>query len=167
MPQLIKNLDTIRRITKENENENQRFRLFLKAQIPEKVDKIVAALDSEIKESIDCLECGYCCKNLQIPLSEEDIPRLAAMEKISAEEYRDIYTTIDHSDDLHYMNSSPCRYLDGNFCTIYENRPTACRAFPYTHQQDFTIRTMMMIENASFCPIVFNLIEGLKEYYGW
>ncbi|MDR0866741.1 MAG: YkgJ family cysteine cluster protein [Candidatus Symbiothrix sp.] len=62
------------------------------------------------------------------------------------------------------MNSKdiPCRYLNGKICSIYEERPNECRSYPNTHKSGFISRTWGMIENYEICPIVFNVMEGLK-----
>ncbi len=46
-----------------------------------------------------CDKCGECCRNLN--LSE-------------------IYSDLDRGDGV-------CRYLEGNLCSIYEDRPLKCR----------------------------------------
>ena len=143
------------------------FRLFLKEQNPAKVDRIVRALDPKIKASVDCLECGMCCHILEIPMADNDIVRIASLSKVSKETYMQNNIKFDKDDGLYYMKATPCRFLDGNFCTIYESRPTACRAFPFTDKPDFTSRTIMMMENAEFCPIVEKLLDELKFALGY
>ncbi len=46
-----------------------------------------------------CDKCGMCCRNLQ--LSE-------------------LYSDLNRGDGI-------CKYLEGNLCSIYENRPLKCR----------------------------------------
>lgn len=42
-------------------------------------------------------------------------------------------------------------------------RSDDCRGYPYLHEADFNCRTMSMIERTYMCPIVFNVMEALKE----
>ena len=46
-----------------------------------------------------CDKCGQCCRNLN---------------------NSELYSNLDRGDGV-------CRYLAGNLCTIYENRPLICR----------------------------------------
>lgn len=47
----------------------------------------------------DCKKCGSCCRNLG---------------------KSEIYSELDRGDGV-------CRYLSGNLCSIYEERPLKCR----------------------------------------
>lgn len=47
----------------------------------------------------NCEHCGCCCRNL---------------------DKRDIYASLDRGDGV-------CKYLEGNDCSIYDNRPLLCR----------------------------------------
>lgn len=46
-----------------------------------------------------CNKCGMCCRNLQ---------------------FSELYADLDRGDGV-------CKYLQGNLCSIYENRPLKCR----------------------------------------
>ena len=75
--------------------------------------------------------------------------------------------TREHLDEDKYegswfLKATPCRYLDGKECTIYDIRPKECREYPYTHRRKFVTRTLGMISNYAVCPIVFNVLENLK-----
>lgn len=47
----------------------------------------------------NCEHCGCCCRNL---------------------DKSDIYASLDRGDGV-------CKYLEGNDCSIYDNRPLLCR----------------------------------------
>ncbi len=162
MKKYIENLDQIEKLSDEKIRENIEFKLFLKMQNPKRIDAMVGELDKEIKANIDCLDCGNCCHILKIPITKSDVERISRLENLEPGKYVKKYTEIDTDDGLMYMKQSPCRYLDGNFCKIYAERPLACRAFPYIDKPDFTNRTNMMSAMAAICPIVFNLLEELK-----
>jgi len=46
-----------------------------------------------------CDKCGKCCRNLKMS---------------------DLYADLDRGDGV-------CKYLDGNLCSIYDDRPLKCR----------------------------------------
>jgi Fe-S-cluster containining protein len=157
------NLSKIRRIAAEREDENYRFRRFLKSKDSEKVDDIVHRLHKKIVPLIDCTTCGNCCYCLRLKINDEDINVLAHLENISPEEYQTGYCEEDEEDIC--LKDVPCRYLDGKKCRIYENRPQQCREFPYTNKKDFIFRLLGMIRFYETCPIVFNLMEKLKDEF--
>ncbi|MFZ5430592.1 MAG: YkgJ family cysteine cluster protein [Bacteroidota bacterium] len=155
-------LSKIERLSIQRESENFAFRMFLKGLDSIVVDRKVHRLHREVTARINCLDCGNCCNSLMPRVEEEEIQFLAELDKVSIEDY-----TRDHLDEDKYeaslfIKSSPCRYLDGKRCTIYDHRPKECREYPYTHRRRFVFRTLSMISNYSICPIVFNIIENLK-----
>jgi len=154
------NLSKIKQRAAERENENFRFRAFLKGKDSDKVDKIVHQLHKEITQQIDCNLCGNCCIQLKPRLNEKDIAILAPLENISSEKYMEEYCVKDFGDI--YLENIPCRYVEGKQCSIYENRPAQCRKFPYTDEEGFTSRLFGMIGFYEICPIVYNLMERLK-----
>ncbi|MEP6755308.1 MAG: YkgJ family cysteine cluster protein, partial [Chthonomonadales bacterium] len=61
-----------------------------------------------------------------------------------------------------YMIRTPCEFLSGNKCSVYESRPKACRDFPYLHNSQFRQRMLTAIDNTEICPIAYNVMEILK-----
>jgi Fe-S-cluster containining protein len=150
-------LAEIEALASDREDENFRFRTFLKGKDSEKTDRIVHRLHKEYSEKIDCTLCGNCCRTLKTGLSVDDIETLAQLENITPEDYKSKYCEQD------VLQSLPCRYLAENKCSIYENRPEECRSFPHTHKENFTSRSLSMLSFYEVCPIVFNLMEQLKN----
>ena len=155
-------LAKIERLAIQRENENFAFRMFLKSHDDKDVDKIVHRLHREVTRRIDCLECGNCCNSLVPKVREEEIIYLAGLDNISVEEYTKEHLDEDKYEASLFLKVTPCRYLEGKSCTIYENRPKECREYPYTHRRGFNRRTLNMITNYAICPIVFNIMENLK-----
>jgi len=143
------------------EDENYRFRSFLKGKDSNKVDRIVHRLHDEITKSIDCSTCGNCCKRMNPQVKMAEIEVLAGLENITAESYIEKYCE-EESGKL-YLEALPCCYLNGTKCSVYDHRPEECRLFPYTHNKRFISRLYGMLERYAFCPIVFNLMERLKD----
>jgi Fe-S-cluster containining protein len=159
-----RNLATIKRFATIREDENYRFRAFLKSRDPYKVDAIVHRLHKEITPKIDCSSCGNCC-NMQATLSKEEVETLAKLENITAEEYLANYCVIGFGSIS--LKEKPCRYLQGTKCSIYDIQPVKCKTFPYTDKQGFTSRSLGMLSFYEYCPIVYNLMERLKEEMGF
>ena len=157
------NLFKIRHAAIKREDENYRFRSFLKGKDPEWVDRIVHRLHEELTKKIDCRTCSNCCRAFAPLLSDEDIGVLAGMENITPEEYEEKYCEADMFGDA-CLNSKPCRYLGENQCSIpMDKRPEQCRDFPYTGKKGFTSRLLSIISFYGVCPIVYNLMEQLKK----
>jgi Fe-S-cluster containining protein len=163
MRKLELNLEKIKEAGKTNEDENFRFRIFLKGMDSDKVDRIVHKLNEELTTEIDCQECGNCCQSLRPTVSNAEIERLSKIESISKVDFMHKFVEKDDSEeDCKYLKAIPCQYLNDKSCTIYEDRPKDCRSYPHTHKKDFTSRTFEMIDNYEICPIVYNLVERLK-----
>ena len=150
----------IKRFASIREKENIRFRTFLKGKDSDKVDSIVHRLNEELSKQIDCTLCGNCC-NIKPRLRKEDIARLAQLENITPESYQEKYCEKDFGDI--YLKTIPCRYFDGKKCSIDENRPKTCQDYPYTAKEGFIFRLYGMLNSYEICPIVFNLMERLKD----
>ena len=162
MKQLELDLDKIRRVAQEKEDENYDFRIFLKGKDFDKVDKIVHSLDKQIKSKTDCQECGNCCNVLRPTVSNTEIKKLSKLENIPQLDYEKKYIAKDEIEDVKYLKDTPCKYLKDKNCTIYHDRPNDCRSYPHTHKKYFITRTLGMIEYCGICPIVYNLMENLK-----
>ena len=164
--------NNLEKLAKEKEDENWKFRSFLKFYdelSDDELDKLVSKLASKYKSKVECTSCGRCCKELKPTLSEKDQQRLADGLGISAKELKDQYLEYDNDDDEPgwQIKAAPCHFLKNNKCTVYENRPDDCRGYPYLHGSGFSYRTMKMIERTFTCPIVFNVMEELKEEVGF
>lgn len=76
------------------------------------------------------------------------------------------YLRVDEDGDF-VVNSKPCPFLAaGNYCSIYEERPSDCRRFPYTDEDVFFKRKELTLINSTICPITYYVLEkllGLKQ----
>ena len=163
---LIRDIPLIQRYARHNEGEDFAFRAFLKGRLNmsnEKLDAIAQETTDTVWKQIDCLTCGNCCRTLQIVVDDKDIARLALRLKMTPRQFSRQYVATD-PDRTQHLKSTPCSFLGAdNRCAVYEDRPQACRDFPYLHAEDFRGRTFMMIDNTAVCPIVFNTWQQLKE----
>jgi Fe-S-cluster containining protein len=158
---LIKDINDIKRISARNESRNWDFRSFLKMQDGDRTDEIVKPIYEFVVANISCRECGNCCRKAQPQLTDSDIRELALKLDVTISEIHEKYVEPDEFNDLR-LKGLPCVFLQGNECEVYDCRPTDCKDYPHIHKQEFTTRLMGIIENASICPIVFNVFEELK-----
>jgi Fe-S-cluster containining protein len=160
-------IEKIKRMSQQKENENYRFRSFLKGQDDEKVDRIVYRLHKDISGMIDCTTCGNCCTKLKPAVTNPEIKRLSVIDSVLSEYFRTNFTEQDDFKESLYLKDTPCKYLLDKKCLIYAERPDVCKSYPHTHLPDFNSRTLEVIENTAICPIVFNLFEQLKREFGF
>jgi Fe-S-cluster containining protein len=86
------------------------------------------------------LRCfGNCCSDVNILLTPVDVLRLARRLGITTREFLDTLTLMPITKDLHLpvvllrMRDDParrCPFVDGKGCSVYEDRPWACRMYP-------------------------------------
>lgn len=78
-----------------------------------------------------------CCENIDIMLAPYDLLRLKRRLGLSSREFLDAYTR-DYEMDAHGMpglklrtkeGSTQCVFLSPEGCSVYEDRPTACRYY--------------------------------------
>ncbi|MCE8425550.1 MAG: YkgJ family cysteine cluster protein [Candidatus Methanoperedens sp.] len=158
-------LNKIRKLSKEKEDENWEFRSFLKGCdiSEEKIDSIVHELYQKVSSEIDCRTCANCCKEVQPVLDQEDIERFVKCSGISVAQFKDRYLVKDEGPEKFVFNKKPCPFLKDNLCSHYDFRPKDCRSYPHIHKRGFIFRLVNVIENSSICPIVFNVYESLKD----
>lgn len=151
----------------EREEENWRFRTFLKQLRPGAlagVDRLAEEFGRAAEAEMDCTACGACCRDNCVPVNEEEEARLAGRLGVSLGEFRERYVVSD-DDGQPAIEATPCPFLEGNRCSVYEERPDACRGYPYVGG-NVSFRMMGIIERAGTCPIVFEMLERLKAAVG-
>jgi Fe-S-cluster containining protein len=160
------NLEKIKLLAHQRESDNLKFRSFLKGQDGKKIDAIVHRLDKEIRDQIDCTQCGNCCIELRTSVDETEIERLSILKNCSKEVFENISIEKNNEGDK-YLKDTPCIFLMDKSCTIYPDRPEDCISYPNTHKIGFTSRLFGVLQNYEICPIVFNLYEQLKDELNW
>jgi Fe-S-cluster containining protein len=117
-----------------------------------------------------CTGCGNCCRDPLLPLTDEDVRRIA---KRTGDPPREIIRWVDRwgieMDDepeafvrlrqgkrvmvLRHQNGG-CRYLGPDArCTIYGSRPLGCRVYPFdpTYDKSGKLRRLKIVQ-ATDCP---------------
>jgi hypothetical protein len=82
---------------------------------------------------------------------------------MSREDLIEEYLTASGAGKTHSMKSSPCPFLEGNTCGVYEGRPEACRSYPGLERPGFLSRIDDAFSNCSVCPIVYHVYERVKR----
>jgi len=160
---VITDLSIIARNAATNEEENLHFQELLRNENGESIDKLVFALNESISRQIDCTACGNCCRSLMINVNNNDAERLANHLHISKKTFEEKYVEKSTEEILAVMNTIPCHFLHNNKCTVYKARPDECCEFPGLHKPDFKGRLFATFMHYGRCPIVYNVIEALKE----
>jgi uncharacterized protein len=166
---LIRELPLIKKHAENNANSDENFRQYLKTRLPlsnDELDGVVQGITNEVWEKLDCTTCGNCCRTLQIVVDQKDAARLARRFGITTKAFTERYLAVDQDGMGYFRASPPCPFLgDDNLCAVYEDRPRACRDFPYLHERNVRSRSYTMVDNCATCPIVFNVWERLKERF--
>jgi Fe-S-cluster containining protein len=154
----------IKKLAKKRDDENWRFRSFLKSidLSIEELDAIVHRHYETVSKQIDCCECGNCCREVLPSLSQTDIQRLASTLNLSVDAAISTYLKPSEKNTFTFKKR-PCPFLSDNKCTVYESRPDDCRSYPHLQKNEFVFRLIGVVSNCSVCPIVFHVFERLKD----
>jgi Fe-S-cluster containining protein len=127
------------------------------------IDTIVRRHYRDVSSRIDCRECANCCRVFCPPVTSDDIDRLASARQISREELIEAYLAESGDGVTYTMKSSPCPFLDGNACSVYVDRPQACRSYPGLDKSGFITRIDNVFSDCSVCPIAYHVCERVKQ----
>ncbi|HVZ96541.1 MAG TPA: YkgJ family cysteine cluster protein [Chitinophagaceae bacterium] len=144
--------------------QNQKkYKDFLKRADKSKTLKALPELHREAFEKIDCLGCANCCKNYSPRFKTPDIKRISRHLKMKESDFIERYLRMDEDGDF-VVKNTPCPFLGaGNYCSIYDTRPSDCRRFPYTDEDVLLKRPSITLKNSTFCPIVYYVLEKLTD----
>ena len=155
--------DRFKNISKTRSAENKKFLQGLKKKDPRKVDDAFHSVHDEVFEEINCLECANCCKTTSPIFYQTDIERVAKSLRMKPGDFIEKYLRIDEDKD-YVLKSSPCPFLDAeNYCSVYEDRPKACREYPHTNRKKMVQIMDLTHKNTLVCPAVFEMVERLKK----
>lgn len=150
------------------ENENYKFRTYLKnhADVDE-LDEQFLELHNELFKDYDCSKCRNCCKEYAITFEENEIEEVSKLLKITKKEFMDKYLE-EENPDGYDLKGRPCCFLTENgACSIEKCKPRGCREYPFTNKPERLLSLLGIIDSAGVCPIVFEMLERLKNIYGF
>ncbi len=126
-----------------------------------KMDKEIKRIHEQVSSEIDCLECGNCCKSLGPLILEKDVDALSRNLRMKPADFIGKFLRKDEEGDFVFQ-SIPCPFIGcDNYCSVYENRPKACREYPHTNRKQFYQIYALTIKNAETCPIAFEVLERI------
>jgi uncharacterized protein len=163
---LQKDSRVVRQLGEAKRHDNLTFRAFLK-QGPvsmAEVDRMFHAYYELVSAAIDCTSCASCCCSLPVGVGRADARRLATELGQSLADFRREY--LKKSDWGDVFARSPCPFLQGTRCSVYEQRPAVCRSYPHLQKRDMPTRMLQVVGNAEVCPIVYNVVECVKAELG-
>lgn len=85
-------------------------------------------LQSEIINYFKCEQCGRCCTECDVQLSDDDIIRICKHLEMGFDEFYDDF--MNHEYIYNYL-IRPCPFLKDGKCDIYVARPHVCRQYPF------------------------------------
>ncbi|MGL5786134.1 MAG: YkgJ family cysteine cluster protein [Bacteroidales bacterium] len=142
---------------------NKKFFKGLKKNQLRDLDDTIHYIHEEVFDEINCLECANCCRSLGPRITDRDIEKIALATRMKPHEVINRYLRIDEDKD-YVFKTMPCPFLmDDNYCSIYENRPKACREYPHTDRKKFFQISMLTIKNSYTCPAVYEILERLRN----
>jgi Fe-S-cluster containining protein len=148
------------------EEENWMLRAFLKnLDDVDELDRLVHSMHEELFNGYDCVACRNCCKAIVPAIEEGDIKKIADYLEISIEDFKSRY--LKEIDEGYIIKDKPCVFLAEKGCSIYDYRPENCREYPYTLREEIWSRLINLVKNCAICPVVFEIFERLKKYYGY
>lgn len=155
----------VREAFKRVERENYSFRAYLKnhADVDE-LDEQFLALHNELFSKYDCSKCRNCCREYSACFEENELGPVADFLGITETEFRNKY--IKEYFGEYQLNTNPCCFLeeDGG-CKIEACKPLSCKDYPFTNRPERLFSLLSIIESTSICPVVYEMIERLKQIY--
>lgn len=161
--------DKVKEEAKKRENENLKFRSYLKNRADEdELDRQFLRLHKELFVDYDCSKCRNCCKMYKGSIPAEDIDKDAEYLGISPEQFIDIYLEKEEYDMNYQTKNKPCDLLqeDGN-CKLGDCKPDSCKKYPYTDQPERLSSLLSVLDTIEICPVAFEIFERLKREYGF
>lgn len=114
-------------------------------------------------EEIDCLECANCCKTTSPIFRDIDIARLAKALHLRPAALIEKYLHLDAEGD-YVLSTAPCPFLgEDNHCSVYADRPRACREYPHTDRKNMLGILALTVRNSLVCPAVGRILRNLRR----
>jgi uncharacterized protein len=146
---------------KKTADHHKKYKQFLARAPKNKVLKALPELHDAAFSQINCLQCAACCKNYSPRFKTPDIKRISKHLGMKESMFIETYLKLDEEGD-YVTKAPPCPFLGSdNACSIYEERPSDCRRFPYTDEDVILKRPALTLKNSGFCPAVYFVLEKL------
>lgn len=135
-----------------------------KKKKPKNLDEQFHSEHERAFSKIDCLQCANCCKTTSPIFRDIDIKRISKSLRVKESEFIRNYLRMDEEND-YVLKQSPCTFLNNdNTCSIYEDRPLACREYPHTNRKNMHQILEITEKNTEICPAVAKItLEIIKK----
>ncbi|MFM7106345.1 MAG: YkgJ family cysteine cluster protein [Flavobacteriales bacterium] len=141
--------------------ENKKFLKGLSHQ--SQLDRIFHERHYKEFEKMDCLTCANCCRTTSPIFRDVDIDRISKHMNLRPSDFIHKYLHLDEDQDW-VLNTAPCPFLQtDNTCSIYENRPRACRDYPHTDRKNMSQILDLTYRNTLVCPAVARIVEDIRN----
>ncbi len=135
----------------------------LKKTPQKELDKLFHSLHEEVFEHINCLDCANCCSSISPTLYNRDIDRIASTLRLKPSEVVEKHIRIDDEND-YVFRETPCPFLMEDYCcSVYEDRPKACREYPHTDRNKMFQILSLTKKNVYVCPAVYWIIKNIDS----
>ena len=65
------------------------------------------------------------------------------------------------------LTTAPCPFLGAdNYCSVYEDRPLACREYPHTDRKNMYQILGLTRKNMEVCPAVTHIVQEIARKIG-
>ncbi len=128
-----------------------------------KLDLMVHQMHDDKFREAHCMECANCCRTISPIILWQDILRISKYLKEKPSRVMDRYFMRDEEGDF-VFKGQPCPFLGSdNYCSIYPQRPRACRDFPLTDRPRFYKTLNVSLKNTAICPVVYEIFQDLHQ----
>jgi Fe-S-cluster containining protein len=163
---MLADKDNVKELARRNQEEIKSFFTRLKRKKPKDLDDIIHRIHEQVCEEFNCLECANCCSSISPMILDKDIERMARFLKIKPLQFIEKYLQADEEDHCFVYKENPCPFLlPDKYCLIYEVRPKACAEYPHTDRRRIHQILDLTLKNREICPIVYEVIERLKNEF--
>lgn len=133
---------------------------------PRALDSLFHQEHEKAFRKIDCLACANCCKTTSPIFRDVDIRRLSKRLRMNESAFISAYLRMDSEGD-YVLTTAPCPFLgDDNYCSVYEDRPLACREYPHTDRKNMYQILPLTRKNMEVCPAVGEIMREIAKKTG-
>jgi Fe-S-cluster containining protein len=137
----------------------------IKRQPPRDLDAVMHSLHDKVFAKTNCLTCANCCKTTGPLWTERDKDRVARRLGQKTIDFEANYLRLDEDGDW-VLKQLPCPFLEAdNACSIYEDRPKACREYPHTDRVKQVQILDVTAKNVLVCPAVGEIVQRMEAIY--
>jgi Fe-S-cluster containining protein len=155
-------LEQFKKRSENSKKENRQYFNKLKLRKPRDLDTVFHEAHDETFAEMDCLACANCCKTTSPIFYPRDIDRASKAVGMKPGDFIEKYLRIDEDKD-YVLQKAPCPFLGpDNYCSIYEDRPNACREYPHTNRKKMIQIMDLTYKNTLVCPAVLKIVEDVK-----